>query len=130
MTAENEGKFLASTKRDAAFISRGFTYWKEGTTAFAKHQISDCHREANESLILLPQQISCSIGEMLSREHKEEKVANRVMFIKILQNLRFLARQGLPLRGSDGDGESNFTQLLKVRAFDDPDVNQWMNKKA
>ena len=40
MTADYESKFLASTKRDAAFISRGFTYWKEATTAFAKHQAS------------------------------------------------------------------------------------------
>ena len=47
MRCEAEKKFLASTKRDQAFISKGFTYWKEGPTAFKKHQGSDCHREAN-----------------------------------------------------------------------------------
>ena len=29
MVAEFEKKFLASTKRDPAFINAGFTYWKE-----------------------------------------------------------------------------------------------------
>ena len=31
MKADHEGKVLASAKRDAAFLSRGFTYWKEAT---------------------------------------------------------------------------------------------------
>ena len=47
-------KFLASTKGDPAFISKGFTYWKEGHKAFKKHQGSDCHREAVDDLIVLP----------------------------------------------------------------------------
>ena len=32
MTAEQEKKFLASTKRDPAFISRGYTNWKDAIT--------------------------------------------------------------------------------------------------
>ena len=31
MRAELEKKFLASMKRDAAFITKGFIYWKEAT---------------------------------------------------------------------------------------------------
>ena len=34
MRAVSEGKLLASTKRDPAFISNGYTYWKEATSAF------------------------------------------------------------------------------------------------
>ena len=34
MRAVSEGKLLASTKRDPAFISNGCTYWKEATSAF------------------------------------------------------------------------------------------------
>ena len=37
MTAEFEKKFLASTKRDPAFISVGFTNWKEAVAAFKRH---------------------------------------------------------------------------------------------
>ena len=130
MKADYEGKFLASTKRDAAFISRGFTFWKEATTAFAKHQASDCHREASEALILLPRQIQGDVGELLSQEHKEEKATNRKMFLKILQNIRFLSRQGLPLRGGDADGDSNFIQLLHLRGIDCPEIEAWMKKKT
>ena len=108
MRAVSEGKLLASTKRDSAFISSGYTYWKEATTAFKKHQASACHREAHEALIMLPQQIRGDIGELLSQKHLDQKVKNREMFMKILQNLRYPAQQGLALRGSHGD----FCQLF------------------
>ena len=54
MRAVSEGKLLTSTKRDPAFISSGYTYWKEATTAFKRHQASAYHREANKALIMLP----------------------------------------------------------------------------
>ena len=38
MRCEAEKKFIASTKRDPAFISKGSTYWKERPKAFKKHQ--------------------------------------------------------------------------------------------
>ena len=40
MTAAYEGKLIASTKKDPAFLTKGFTYWKEATTAFKKHEAS------------------------------------------------------------------------------------------
>ena len=126
--ADRQGKFLASTKHNAAFISRGFTYWKEATTAFSEHQASDCHKEANEALILLPVQVQGDIGDMLSREHKGEKITNRKMFMKILQNIKFLVCQGLPLQGGNDDLDSNFIQLLQ--AIDCPELKTWMNKKT
>ena len=52
---EHEKKFLSSTKREPGFISKGYTYWKAATTAFKKHQTSDCHREAVEALLVLRQ---------------------------------------------------------------------------
>jgi len=48
--------------------------------------------------------------------------------MKILQNVRYLARQRLPFRGhyvSNG----NFI-LLKLRGLDSPLVEPWMKKKA
>ena len=108
MRAEHEKKFLASNKREPAFITNGFTYWKEATTAFNQHQSSATHLEAIESLVLLPSQIQGDIGEMLSHEHQEGKSINRKMFLLILEVIRFLVRQGLPLRGDDNDVENNF----------------------
>jgi len=34
MQAEHEKKFLASKKREPAFISAEYTYWKEAISAF------------------------------------------------------------------------------------------------
>lgn len=129
MQASFEGKFLTSTKRDPSFITKGFTYWKEATTAFRKHQQSECHKEATEALISLPKKIKGSIGEILNEEIKEEKEINRKSFLIILQNISFLARQGLPLRGH-GDIESNFHQLLLLRGIECNYITHWLNKKT
>ena len=128
ITAEHEKKFLVSTKRDPAFISRGYTNWKDATTAFSTHLASRCHKEAVEAKEL-PKQTG-DVGEKLSTEHEQQKAENRAMFRRILQNVRFLARQGLSLRGHGDGSDSNFTQLLRLRAFDSPAVLTWMEKKT
>ena len=104
LKADKEGKFLSSTKRDPAFVSKGYTYWQ--VHAFQKHQQSHCHREAIEVVIVLPK-VSTDVGELLSREHHEEKEKNKKMYLKVLEGIRFLARQGLPFRNLV-DEDSNF----------------------
>ena len=42
----------------------------------------------------------------------------------------FLARQGLSLRGDGTEDNSNFNQLLHLRALDDPNLLTWIQKKA
>ena len=95
-TAVTQIKLLQELKKDHAFISRGVVDWKEATTAFLKHQC----KEAIEALIHLPKQILGNIAEMLNRA---EKPNNRKMFLLILRSIRYLARQGIPLRGHSGD---------------------------
>jgi len=55
------------------------------------------------------------------------------MFILVLRSTRFLACQGLPLRG-DGLEElsSNFVQLLRLQSQEckDNDVNAWLEKRT
>ena len=87
------------TKRDPGFISTGYTYWKEATSAFKKHQTSSSHREAHEALVLLPQQICGDVEELLSQMHSDQKVKKR----DVSKNLRYLSQQGLALRGSHGN---------------------------
>ncbi len=77
----------------------------------------------------LPKQTD-DVGEKISTDHVQEKADNRAMFRKILQNARFLARQGLSLRGYGNGSDSNFIQLLRLRAFDSPAVLAWMEKKT
>lgn len=70
------------------------------------------------------------IGEMCSSQHSKDKHDHRVCFLKILSNVRFLARQGLPLRGVGDGSNSNFVQLFKLRAEDDPRLLDWFTRKT
>ena len=70
-----------------------------------------------------------NIATCLSNEHQREQVENRQCFLKILSNIKFLARQGLSLRGHGSESDSNFIQLLKLRAEDDPRIDRWLVKR-
>ena len=47
------------------------------------------------------------------------------MLIKIADCLRFLATQEIPIQGAN-DNSSNLINLLKLRAKDDPRINDWL----
>lgn len=70
------------------------------------------------------------VGEALLRQHAKEKEENRKILLKILSNIRFLARQGLAFRGDGNEADSNFVQLLKLRGEEDPSINEWLAQKA
>ena len=70
------------------------------------------------------------VGEQLSRVHRAEKEQARDMLQLILSSVRFLARQGLALRGHGSDASANLIQLLRLRAEDKPEVLQWLDKSA
>ena len=55
---------------------------------------------------------------MLGKNHKEKKAVNGKIFLTTLENIRFLARQGLPFRNLS-DVDSKFIKLLsyKVEEF-------------
>ena len=76
------------SERNLAFISAGFTYWKEAVTAFKKNTSSACHQEAVEAIELLLRQ-AVDIGKMCDSSTWREKAANRAMFKRILQTFAF-----------------------------------------
>lgn len=43
--------------------------------------------------------------------------------------MKFLARQGLPLRGHGDEADSNFMQLMKLRGEDDARITNWLQRK-
>ena len=68
---------------------------------------------------------------MLSQAAATEKKNNHEYLLKIISSIRFLGRQGLPLRG-DGphnDLDSNFYQFLLLRAEDFQGINTFIGKK-
>ena len=60
------GNIAHSSKRDDAFISRGFTNCKNATSAFKKHEERSFHNQVI-SLTLLPQQCG-DIGEIIDNQ--------------------------------------------------------------
>ena len=128
MKAHAEGKLKCKTL-EPSLISRGFSNWKDATQIFRKHEKSGCHMEAVEVIITLPRQTR-DVGELLSSAHATEKEENRRCLRKILSNIRFLARQGLPLRGDQDESDGNFIQLLKLRGEDDPKLFTWIKRKT
>lgn len=118
---QREGlKKLKHSKADNSFITSGFTNWKDETTKFAKHEQSECHSEVVLKLVTLPKQTR-DIGELLWSAHENEKAINRNHFLKILSNVRIMARQVIPLRGSESDeatsGKFYSYELMALRVL-------------
>ena len=109
-------------------VTSGFCNWKDATVAFSKHLQSKSHIEAVEAVNTLPKQTK-DVGAQLSIAHKAEEEARDMLQI-ILSSVRFLARQGLALRGDGSNLSSNLTQLLHVRAEGNPKMLQWITKAA
>ena len=66
-----------------------------------------------EKVVTLPKSTK-DIGETLSNKHAEEKSDNRDCLRKILSSLRFLGRQGLPIRGHVDEADGSYIQLLTL----------------
>ena len=70
------------------------------------------------------------VREQLSKAHMHEKQKACDMLYLILSSVRFLARQGLALRGDHCSEESNLTQLLHLRSECNPEMLQWLVKHS
>ena len=122
--AVKDGKVNVSKLAESSFLADGFTNWKDATTKFAKHESSDFHKRCSEAL-----SFRVDIGELLDRQIATEKRANREYLLKVLSTIRFLARQGLSLRGSGDESDSNLLQLLLLRADDFPAIAKYLERK-
>ena len=72
-------------------------------------------------MITLPRTIG-DVSEMLSSMPATEKRDNRHYLLKVAETIKFMARQGIPLRGDEDETDSNFMQLLNLRVADDPQM--------
>ena len=122
-------KKLSASCLEPTFISTGYTNWKDATVNFANHEKSKCHADSLFTTVTAPSTMR-DIGESLSAQHARDKLERRQCFMTIIQNLQFLARQGLPLRGDGDETDSNSMQLLKLRANDDSRITEWLKKKT
>jgi hypothetical protein len=127
--ASNHKMLQWSSNFDSSFISKGFTNWKDATVKFGLHASSKCHKEAVLKMIELPNS-SVNVAESLSSALKTEKLQRRQCLLKLISNMKYLARQGQPLRGHGDESDSNFMQLLRLRAEDDSRITDWIEKKT
>ena len=129
ITAYSQNKLHGVANLERTYISLGFTNWKEATSRFASHEGSRCHKDALLTMVTLPA-TTCDIAENLSKQHSKEKLENRRCFLKLLSNVKFLCRQGLPFRGSVDGSDSKFLQLLKLSGEDNPRIFDWIKRKS
>ena len=64
---------------------------------------------------------------MLSTAHAEGKKISGQCLVTIAENIRFLARQGIALRGDEDEKDSNFIQLLHLLAIKQPELINCMD---
>ena len=125
---KNEKNYLLpATKKEQAFISTGYSNWKKALQRFKEHQCSECHRLSVDYEVNILKTHG-NIYEISNQQTKNTLKSNRRCFIKIIECLQHMSRQGQPIQG-DIDSESNFIQLLKLRSKDDPALLEWIQRK-
>jgi len=117
-----QGGLTFSKRSDDAFTCRGFSNWKKAKEKFREHEKSHCHREA---CMKYEASKKPSVVAVASTALKREQQTRWLMLLKQLSSLRFLMRQGLPVRGHCKQ-EGNLEQLMKYRAEDIPNFQQWL----
>ena len=98
--------------------SNWFSNWKNAIKkkkGFQKHESSDSHMEAVARCVTALATVIGDIGDLLSERHALEKSKNRKILLTILSNIRYLARQTLPLRG-DWNTETRSEENSNFRA--------------
>ena len=124
-------KKLNDIRVENSSIKTGYSNWKHARSTgkgFHQHESLNCHQQAIQRLIEISKSTE-DVSEIIKSNSTEVKSQNRACLIKIISCLRYLAHQGLPLRGHGNDQDSNFKQLLTCRAEDDPVFSEWLNRK-
>ena len=60
---------------------------------------------------------------MIDENEKKRKELNRHIFLGILETLQYLTREGLAVRGNDGDK----SQLLRLQSKIFPELTDWLS---
>ena len=92
-------------------MSTGFNNWKKALKKFKKHKNSPCHKASLTYEEVVPQ---CGdVREMTDKNLKTERELNYKYLMIIIENLKYLSRQGLPFR-EHNDCESNLLPAVIV----------------
>lgn len=113
------------TKTQHTFVTTGFVDWKRAIEKFEDHEKCATHRHAMMQI----QQTNAAppVNAQLSTQKAADQAAARVALVKLLSSVRFLARQGLALRGHD-EAEGNLMQLLQLWSEDVRSLQSWCSR--
>ena len=133
--AETNSLSTQSLSQGGAFLKKGHQNWRHGlekARGFQKHEMSKAHKEATIRYVKSSSN-QPDVVDIVSSEAEKQRFKNRQMLLKILTNIRFLARQGLPLRGSwnkeyNIEIDSNFHQLILFRCDNQRDRQSWLDQ--
>ena len=95
---------------------------------FTQHEKSAVHRSAVIHFVEVPSSTDDIVGTV-TKNLLEIQQKDLSALMKILSIICYLARQRLPLR-CHNDSESNFCQLLLLRAEDDSNFQEWLHKET
>jgi hypothetical protein len=108
---------------DTAFSSTGYSSWKCPTSDFRQHAGSPKHQEcvAKWAHHLTGIDVNVQLNTQKLKEQQQNQNALRVM----MQAVRYLAQQGLSMRGHVDDN-GNFIQLLQLLASNNADLQAYL----
>jgi len=115
-----------SKNGEEAFTVRGFDNFKKATEKFRTHANSDSHLESKLKWNALS---NPTIQSQLSAQITRAQQSQRAGFLKQLEAMKYLLRQGIALRQGDNEEEGNLPQLLLTLSKDNKDVKNWITEK-
>ena len=124
-TQEKHGNLRNQTNKDPAFISKGFSNWKNALFSFPGHQNSSCHKTASSYHLVIPRCVD--VGELMDNKLTDQRQVERKHFLDAIRCLHYLDRQGIALQGHDDN--DNFTQLLHLLGNKDSSIMDHINGK-
>ena len=114
-------------KSEDVYTVTGFTNLKKAVEKYKQHE--SCHSDIFNLQKFQNMISGANIAAKLNDDYEiQRKVANECLE-RIFTTIRYLARQGLPLRGHI-DSESNFMQLSELRTNDSKDLQIWLKRKT
>lgn len=105
---------VSDHRKDIKYISTGFSYWNDGFRRLHSHERTNSHKDSITALENLEK--SGMVDEMLDKTVKANKIDAHDMLAFVIEAIRYLSRQGLPMRGSYDKDSPSFTE---------PDSNLW-----
>ena len=121
---DDNGMLHMVRNKEKTFITPAYTNWKKALERLGNHEKTDCHKQA---VYAKCNATTSSIHDQLNNEASLAKSRGRRCLMKIFTSLKFLAAQGLAIRGHE-EIDSNFRQLIALRAEDDEELKKWIAK--